>query len=104
MQERPREGGAYHLIDQLLRSGTSPAANYAEARGAESDKDFLHKLRIVQKELSETGVWLRVMLRAGLAREDSLQGLRDDSKSLACIITASVRTLKQRGVGTEGKA
>ena len=39
-----------HLAGQLLRSGTSPAAHYAEARGAESDRDFVHKLKLCFKE------------------------------------------------------
>ena len=47
---------AQHIRGQLLRSGTSPAANYAEARGAESKKDFIHKLKIVLKELNETRI------------------------------------------------
>jgi four helix bundle protein len=46
-----------HIRGPLLRSGTSPAPNYAEARGAESQKDFLHKLKIVLKELNETRIW-----------------------------------------------
>ncbi len=97
----PKDDGGSHLIGQLLRSGTSPAPNYAEARGAESDRDFLHKLRIVQKELNETEIWLKVMLKAGFASEGSLTCLREEVKSLARIITASIRTLKQRGVGRE---
>jgi four helix bundle protein len=40
-----------HLGSQLLRSGTSPALNYGEAQAAESKRDFIHKLRIVLKEL-----------------------------------------------------
>lgn len=42
-----------HIAGQILRSGTSPAPNYGEARGAESHNDFVHKLRIVLKELNE---------------------------------------------------
>jgi four helix bundle protein len=45
-----------HIAIQILRSGTAPAPNYAEARGAESRADFVHKLGIVQKELNETSV------------------------------------------------
>jgi four helix bundle protein len=52
-----------HIAMQILRSGTAPAPNYAEARGAESRADFIHKLRIVQKELNETSVWLRILLK-----------------------------------------
>jgi four helix bundle protein len=46
---------------QLLRSGTSAAPNYGEARAAESRADFLHKLKIALKELNETAVWLRII-------------------------------------------
>jgi four helix bundle protein len=70
-----------------------------EATGAESDRDFLHKLRIVQKELNETEVWLKVMTAAGFAAEGSLACLCEEVKSLARIITASIRTLNERGVG-----
>lgn len=47
---------ARHIRGQLLRSGTSPAPNYAEARGAESRRDFVHKLRLVLKELNESRI------------------------------------------------
>jgi four helix bundle protein len=40
-----------HIAKQLLRSGTSPYANHGEAQGAESSKDFIHKMRICLKEL-----------------------------------------------------
>jgi len=47
-----------HIGEQLFRSGTASAANYAEVRGAESKNDFVHKLGIVRKELNECLVWL----------------------------------------------
>ena len=49
-----------HLSNQLVRSGTSPALNYGEAQGAESRKDFIHKIKVVLKELRETYVSLRI--------------------------------------------
>ena len=54
----PKTTAGRHVAGQVLRSGTSPAPNYAEARGAESGADFVHKLRIAVKELNETGIWL----------------------------------------------
>jgi four helix bundle protein len=45
------------LFKQLLRSGTSISANVREARSAESDKDFIHKLSISRKETNETIFW-----------------------------------------------
>src|SRR5580765_6510156 len=55
-----------HIAGQLVRSGTSPAPNYAESCAAESKKDFVHKLGIALKELRETRVWLRLIIHAAL--------------------------------------
>ena len=52
---------ARHIAGQLVRSGTSPAPNYAEGSAAESKLDFLHKLGIVLKELRESSVWIRLL-------------------------------------------
>ena len=58
----PRSSARKHISGQILRSGTSPAPNYAEARSAESSKDFIHKLKIALKELNETAVWLEIII------------------------------------------
>ena len=55
---RTREGR--YTSDQFIRSGLAAAANYAEARAAESRADFVHKLRVVLKELNESGLSLRL--------------------------------------------
>jgi len=59
-----------HIANQIVRCATAAAANYAEARGAESRADFIHKMRIVQKELNESLVWLRIIVKSGLVRGD----------------------------------
>ena len=61
-------GSTAHLANQLIRSGTSPALNYAEARGAESRRDFIHKMGIAVKELRETHVCLQILDRTGRYR------------------------------------
>jgi four helix bundle protein len=58
-----------HIAGQLVRSGTSPAANYAEACAAESKRDFIHKLGITLKELRESRVWVKLILKADLLPE-----------------------------------
>jgi four helix bundle protein len=63
----PKTPAGRHVSGQVLRSGTSPAPNYGEARGAESRADFIHKLRIAVKELNETGIWLLIILEARMA-------------------------------------
>jgi len=54
-----------HIAGQLIRSGTSPVANYEEGCAAESKNDFAHKLSICLKEIRETRVWLRLIVRTG---------------------------------------
>ena len=53
----PRTAAGRHIADQLLRSATSVAANYAEASEAESTADFVHKMKLAMKELKESRVW-----------------------------------------------
>jgi|GEM_PF-460564 len=60
-----------HVSSQILRSGTSPAPNYAEARSAESRADFVHKLKVALKELPETEIWLKVIRRAHMIKPAS---------------------------------
>ncbi len=85
-----------HISLQLLRSGTAAAPNYAEARGAESRADFIHKLGIVRKELNETAVWLRILLRISREKNDSIVAILQENVELGKIITASIKTAKAR--------
>ena len=63
--DRKRAAGR-HLSGQLLRSGTSPGLHYGEAQAAESRKDFIHKMKVILKELNETQRNLKMMSRAKL--------------------------------------
>ena len=85
-----------HIAQQILRSGTAAAPNYAEARGAESRADFIHKLGIVQKELNETSVWLRILYRVNPGKDDRQVALLQENVELARIIAASIKTAKAR--------
>ncbi len=95
--ELPKTATGRHIALQILRSGTAAAPNYAEARGAESRADFIHKLGIVQKELNETSVWLRIVLRINREKADLIVAILQENVELARIITASIRTAKNRG-------
>ena len=90
----PKTAAGKHIANQLLRSGTSPAPNYAEARGAESRADFIHKLKLALKELNECCVWLRMICRAKLLKEELLLELIDENQQLCRIVNASVKTAK----------
>jgi four helix bundle protein len=93
----PKTRSGNHLADQLLRSGTAPAAHYAEARGAESTKDFLHKLKIGLKELNETRIWLQIIIKSSLIQQNRLGDLYQEADELCRIINASIKTTKSRG-------
>jgi len=92
----PKTAAGRHVAGQILRSGTSPAPNYGEARGAESHADFIHKVRIVVKELNETSVWLRIIDRSGMVRSELLVDLIRENSELCRIFTASLITARQR--------
>src|SRR6266487_2207715 len=92
----PKTPAGRHVAGQILRSGTSPAPNYGEARGAESTADFVHKLRIVLKELNETLIWLRVIQRSQLLKLELLGDIVNENSELCRIFAATLKTAKQR--------
>jgi four helix bundle protein len=94
----PKTSAGKHIAGQILRSGTSPAPNYGEARGAESHADFVHKLRIVLKELNETSIWLRIIERSRLLRKELIGDIIGENSELCRIFIASLKTANA-GVG-----
>ena len=92
----PQTPAGKHIAGQILRSGTSPAPNYGEARGAESHADFVHKLGIVLKELNETSIWLRVVERSEILKKELLSGITEENKELCRIFTSSVKTARAK--------
>ncbi len=92
----PKTAAGRHIAAQILRSGTSPAPNYGEARGGESEADFVHKLRIVLKELNETSIWLRVIERSQLLKTELVAGIVKENSELCKIFMASLKTVRSR--------
>jgi len=90
----PRTPAGKHIAGQILRSGTSPAPNYGEARSAESRADFVHKIRVVLKELNETSVWLRIIERSHMLKGELLLDLLQENGDLCKIFAASIRTAR----------
>ena len=91
----PNSRAGLHLSDQLTRSGTSPALNYGEAQAAESRKDFIHKMKIGLKELRETQVCLKIIVKAELQESERLQPMMEENDELISIFVTSIRTAKQ---------
>ena len=83
-----------HISNQILRSGTATAANYGEARGAESRADFVHKLKIVFKELNETVIWLEIIIRSSLVSAENVVAIVAENRELCRIIAASIKTAR----------
>ena len=90
----PRNVQGRHIASQILRSGTAAAANYGEARGAESRADFIHKLRIVFKELNETTVWLRILAESSVISAENTTKIVAENRELCRIIAASIKTAR----------
>ena len=90
----PHDLAGAHLGRQLIRSATSPAANYAEARGAESRRDFVHKTQICLKELRETFVWLRLVQRLFDSRV-ATEKLNTECNELIAIFVKTIVTAKR---------
>ena len=87
--------GTRNIAEQLARSATAVGANYQEARGAESRKDFIHKVAVALKEAEETKYWLEVV--AGLEPEarSEATGLLDEAEQLCRILASSVLTARK---------
>lgn len=79
------------LINQLIRSATSVGANYMEADGAESKKDFQHKIGICKKESKETTHWLRMMAIANPDRKEKCRELWQEAHELVLIFSKIIQ-------------
>lgn len=100
----PKTGAGKHVAGQIVRSGTSPAPNYAEAKDAESRNDFIHKIKIVLKELRETYVWLRIIHRSKmLPKVEHIEELTDECDELISIFVKTVKTTKNKSVERRDK-
>ena len=85
-----------HVADQLLRSATSPLGNHGELQGAESRKDFIHKLGLCLKEIEETWRWLRLVHRVPMLAPAKVEPLLAETKALVKIFSASIRTAEKK--------
>ena len=92
----PDTNTANTLGRQILRSGTSPGANYRSACLGKSDKDFLNKLKMVEEELDETLYWLELIIYSELIKEDLLKDLVKENNELLKIIVSSITTMKKK--------
>ena len=95
VNDLPQNRVGQHVSYQLLKSGTSPGANYEEARGAESTKDFIHKLRVALKELKESRFWLKLIRAVPLIDKDRVVPLIQECEELIAILAKSIITARK---------
>jgi four helix bundle protein len=88
----PKTYVGQHFARQLIRSGTSPSFQYGEAQGAESRKDFIHKLKIGLKELKETKVCLTLIKKHPLLTDPIVQNALNECDQLIAITFKSIST------------
>ena len=93
----PNTRAGNHLAGQIVRSGTSPALNYGEAQDAESNQDFIHKIKIVLKELRETFVALKIIKKAKLYNNEAkLKLALTENNELIAIFVVTVKTARSK--------
>jgi four helix bundle protein len=95
--DQKRRAGRY-LSGQLIRSGTSPGIHYGEAQAAESRKDFIHKMKVILKELKETRGNLKMTARAKLHKSpEIMETCIKECSELIAIFVKSIQTARNNG-------
>jgi four helix bundle protein len=95
----PKTTTGNYLSGQLVRSGNSASLNYAEVQGAESRKDFIHKLGVVLKELKECRAALQTIIRSKLIQPvEQLEPDLNETEQLVAIIGKSISTAQKNGL------
>ncbi len=92
----PKSGSVHIISHQLVRSGTSPAAQYREACRANSNADFISKIEGALQELDESDGWLELLVDGNYVSEAKLRPLRDETNELISIFVTIVNKVKAR--------
>ena len=92
----PKTGAVHILSHQLLRSGTSPGAQYSEACRAKSNADFISKTEGALQELEESLYWLELLIEGNFVTENKLKPLCDETNELISILVTIVLKAKSR--------
>ncbi len=96
VEELPKNRAGNHIAGQLIRCGTSPALNYGEVQSAESQKDFVHKMKVILKELRETNICIKIIKRKPLIKQSQkLDSIVKECNELISIFVSSIRTAQK---------
>jgi four helix bundle protein len=97
IDELPKNKAGNTIGGQLIRSGTSVAANYRTACRARSNADFISKITVVEEEWDESLFWLEMIIESGLLKEsDLLKFLMKEADELTAIFTAVGKTSREK--------
>jgi len=96
VESLPKGKAADVIGRQLLRSGTSVAANYRAACRAKSTADFIAKMGIVEEEADESLFWLELLIEAQLIDKEKLKALMRETDEILAIVVASIKTAKRK--------
>lgn len=92
----PRNVQGRSIASQLMRSGTSVAANYRAACRARSKPEFIAKLGTVEEEADESLFWLELIIEGGLLTDKQVQPLLSEAGELVAITASSKKTARTR--------
>lgn len=92
----PNKQIGWTITNQIIRSGTSVAANYRAVCRAKSDKDFISKMETVIEEADETLFWLELINELDLITNKDFSDLQKEVNELIAIFVSSVKTVKNR--------
>jgi four helix bundle protein len=84
------------IAKQIVRSGTSPSANYRAACVGKSDKDFVNKLKMCEEELDETAHWLELIMESELLPKSRLVNLYNENLELVKMVVASIKSMRKK--------
>lgn len=98
VEKLPRDMVSEVLGKQLLRSGTSVAANYRSATRAKSSADFINKMSIVEEEADESVLWVDLLEASNRLKSDAAQPMMKEAGELTAIAIASIRTARRTAV------
>lgn len=94
----PNNRAGIYIAGQILRSGCSPSLNYGEAQAAESRNDFIHKMKIILKELRETMISIKLIERLNLHDLNEVLKAKDECNQLISIFVKSIETAKRNNL------
>lgn len=102
VESLPSSRTGNYIAGQLIRSCHSPAFNYGEVQAAESRNDFIHKMKIVLKELKECRVALKIIIKKQLIKPlSNLDNVFQETQQLIAIVAKSIETANKNKIKSE---